>query len=129
MEVPRGGKDGGHLAHLPCSLSSSWAMHNSAPPICSEGRGGQRVALEDPLPPPRVSAPEAEDHKTRDCPQPPKAGVSLGPSRGVQRRPVPSVPSQVSELQLTGAGGLGEEDPGDQSLPHPQLPGSPWQLR
>lgn len=92
--------------HLPCSLSGSWAMHNSAPPRLLQKAGRAASSSGGPLQLPPESLPQRQrDRKARDWPSP-KGRVSLG-QRGTQRCPIPFASGRALELQLTGLGSWG----------------------
>lgn len=113
--------------HLLCSLSSSWAMHNSAPPCllqkpgwAASSSGGARAHTQSLCP--------RDGGTTRHVTAPsPKGWVSLG-QRGVQHVPCPLCIRPGLGAAAHRAGGLGARTLGILGGTRPQ-PGSRRQLR
>lgn len=109
-----GGKDMVMQLHLPRSLSSSWAMHNSAPPRllqkpgwAASSSGGGPCTHPESLPQRR------RDHKARDCPQPQRLGLTWS----TQCAACPLSPLHPARPRSCSSPGWG---PGGQD------PGDPW---
>lgn len=106
-----GGKDVVMQLHLLCSLSSSWAMHNSAPPCLLQKPGwaasssGRARAHTESLPQRR------RDHKARDCPQPQRLGLTWS----TQCAACPLSPLHPDRPRSCSSPGWGSggQDPGD----------------
>lgn len=103
----KGGKDAVTQPHLPCSLSSSWAKHNSAPPRLLQKAGRAASSSRGSVHTPSESLLQRRrDHKARDCPQPQRLGLTWSTQCAVSSS-VPFVSGQASELQLKGLGAWG----------------------